>query len=114
VTDDLSEIRDKIVEAEAYVIGAPNYYSTINAITHAFLERWFQFHHQEGDTLWGKLGVGVGVGGTSGQFPEDVIVRFFMYNFIKMCQNTPQLCCGDEWLKKYIIEISVASAMNSA
>jgi hypothetical protein len=20
--------------------------------------------------------------------------------FIKRCQNTPQLCCGDEWLKK--------------
>ena len=33
--------------------------------------------------------------------------------FIKMHQNTPQLCCGDEWLKIFL-EISVASAMNSA
>jgi hypothetical protein len=34
--------------------------------------------------------------------------------FIKMHQNTPQLCCGDEWLKNFALEISVAAAMNSA
>jgi len=83
VEDDLTELRVKVVEADAYVIGAPNYYSTLNAITHAFLERWFQFRHQEGDTLWGKLGVAVGVGGTSGQFPADEIEKFFAYNFIE-------------------------------
>jgi multimeric flavodoxin WrbA len=83
VEDDLTELRDKVVEADAYVIGAPNYYSTLNAITHAFLERWFQFRHQEGDTLWGKLGVAVGVGGTSGQFPADEIEKLFAYNFIE-------------------------------
>jgi multimeric flavodoxin WrbA len=83
VEDDLTELRDKIVEAEAYVIGAPNYYSTFNAATHAFLERWFQFRHQEGNTLWGKLGVAVGVGGTTGQFPADDIEKFFLYNFIE-------------------------------
>ena len=83
VEDDLAELRDKIVEAEAYVIGAPNYYSTFNAITHAFLERWFQFRHQEGDSLWGKLGVTVGVGGTTGQFPADEIEKFLLYNFVE-------------------------------
>lgn len=83
VEDDLTELRNKVVEADAYVIGAPNYYSTLNAITHAFLERWFQFRHQEGDTLWGKLGVAVGVGGTSGQFPADEIEKFLAYNFIE-------------------------------
>ncbi len=83
VNDDLSELRPLITEADAYVIGAPNYYSTLNALTHAFLERWFQFRHQEGDTLWGKLGVAVGVGGTSGSFPADEIEKFFLYNFIE-------------------------------
>ncbi|UCD88762.1 MAG: flavodoxin family protein [Desulfobacterales bacterium] len=83
VEDDLFNLRDKIVEADAYVVGAPNYYSTFNATTHAFLERWFQFRHQEGDTLWGKLGVAVGVGGTSGQFPADEIEKFFLYNFVE-------------------------------
>jgi len=83
VSDDMSELRDQIVNADAYVIGAPNYYSTLNAITHAFIERWYQFRHQEGDMLWGKLGIAVGVGGMDGKFPADDIERFFMYNFIE-------------------------------
>ena len=83
VKDDLAELRDPIVVADAYVIGAPNYYSTLNAITHAFLERWFQFRHQEGNLLWGKLAVAVGVGGTSGKFPADELEKFFLYNFIE-------------------------------
>ena len=83
VEDDLSSLREKIVQADAYVIGAPNYYSGLNATTHALLERWFQFRHQEGNLLWGKLGVSVGVGGTMGQFPADEIEKFFLYNFIE-------------------------------
>ena len=83
VKDDLEPLREKVVEADAFVIGAPNYYSTLNATTHAFLERWFQFRHQEGNLLWGKLGVAVGVGGSQGQAPANVIETFFMYNFIE-------------------------------
>ena len=83
VEDDLQPLREKIVEADAYVIGAPNYYSGMNAATHALLERWFQFRHQEGDLLWGKLGVTVGVGGTEGHYPADEIEKFFLYNFIE-------------------------------
>jgi multimeric flavodoxin WrbA len=83
VEDDLLPLRDKLLEADAYVIGAPNYYSGLNAATHAFLERWFQFRHQEGDFLWGKLAVAVGVGGTQGHFPADEIQKFLLYNFIE-------------------------------
>ena len=83
VKDDMLPLREKIVEADAFVIGAPNYYSTINALTHAFLERWFQFRHQTGRTLWGKLAVAVGVGGTAGDAPADLLEKFFMYNFIE-------------------------------
>lgn len=83
VNDDLTPLRDAIVEADGYVIGAPNYYSTINATTHALLERWFQFRHQTGNTLWGKLAVTVGVGGTAGNFPADELEKFLLYNFIE-------------------------------
>jgi multimeric flavodoxin WrbA len=83
VKDDMAEMRGKIVEADAYVIGAPNYYSTLNAVTHAFVERWFQFRHQEGNLLWGKLAVAIGVGGTSGMYPADELEKFFLYNFIE-------------------------------
>lgn len=83
VQDDMVALRDKIVEADAYVIGAPNYYGTLNALTHAFIERWFQFRHRGGDLLWGKLGVAVGVGGSDGVPPTSDIERFFLYNFIE-------------------------------
>ena len=83
VEDDLAPLREKIVAADAYVVGAPNYYATLNAATHALLERWFQFRHQTGDLLWGKLAVAVGVGGTSGRFPADDLEKFFLYNFIE-------------------------------
>lgn len=81
--DDLKALRAKIVSADAYVIGAPNFYSTLNGVTHSFLERWYQFRHREGDALWGKLGVAVGVGGSSGQFPAADIEKFYLYNFIE-------------------------------
>ena len=83
VKDDMTELRNKIVEADAYVIGAPNFYSTLNATTHAFMERWYQFRHQTADILWGKLAVAVGVGGTDGQPVVDQMNKFFMYSFIE-------------------------------
>lgn len=87
VEDDMKELRPLIVDADAFVIGAPNYYGTLNATTHAFLERWFQFRHQEGNTLWGKLGVTVGVGGTAGDMPASAIEQFLSYNFIETIAN---------------------------
>jgi multimeric flavodoxin WrbA len=83
VDDDMAELRDKIVAADGYVFGAPNYYSTINATMHAFLERWFQFRHQTADTLWGKVAVTVGVGGTAGQAPAEEMEKFLLYNFVE-------------------------------
>ncbi|MBI5443438.1 MAG: flavodoxin family protein [Deltaproteobacteria bacterium] len=83
VQDDLAPLREKVVGAAAYVIGSPNYYSGLNVLTHAFLERWYQYRHQEGDTLWGKLGVAIGVGGSSGHFCTAEIEKFFLYNFVE-------------------------------
>ena len=83
VQDDFTPLREKIVEADAYVIGAPNYFTGLNALTHALLERWFQFRHRECALQWGKLGVAVGVGGTAGQAPADDIEKFLAYSFIE-------------------------------
>ena len=68
--------------ADSYVIGAPNYYTGLNATTQALLERWFQFRHQEGNLLWGKLAVVIGVGGSSGKPPADDLEKYMAYNFI--------------------------------
>ena len=83
VRDDMAGLRAPLLEADGYVIGAPNYFSGMNALSHAFLERWYQFRHQEGDALWGKLAVAVGVGSTSGAVVCDQIETFMAYNFIE-------------------------------
>ena len=81
--DDLAELRETIVSADAYVVGAANYFSLLNGLTHCFLERWYQFRHRQGKDVAGKLGVAVGVGGGDGQIAADNVKTFFEYNQIE-------------------------------
>lgn len=83
VVDDMRFLRERIVEADAYVIGGANYFSMLNGITHCFLERFYQFRHQEGTAVAGKLGVAVGVGGSNGDCVVENIKTFFQYNRIE-------------------------------
>ncbi|MBN2290793.1 MAG: flavodoxin family protein [Pirellulales bacterium] len=83
VKDEMRGLRDRIVEADAYVIGAANYYSMLNAMAHCFLERFYQFRHREGKTVAGKLGVAVGIGGSNGDKVVENIKTFFAYNQIE-------------------------------
>ncbi len=87
VKDDMQQLRSKIEGADAYVIGAANYYSILNGLAHCFLERFYQFRHREGKVLAGKLGVAVGVGGGSGDSVVENIKTFFQYNQIE-CVGT--------------------------
>jgi multimeric flavodoxin WrbA len=89
VRDDMVALRSKIVDADAYVIGAANYYSMLNGLAHCFLERFYQFRHREGKAVAGKLGVAVGVGGSTGEPVTQNIRSFFQYNQIE--------CIGDVW-----------------
>jgi multimeric flavodoxin WrbA len=83
VDDDMTQLRDKIVEADAYVIGAANYFSMLNGLSHCFLERFYQFRHREGKAVAGKLGIAVGIGGSSGDRVVENIQTFFQYNQIE-------------------------------
>ncbi|HKL49201.1 MAG TPA: flavodoxin family protein [Desulfuromonadales bacterium] len=82
VGDDMTELRPKIVEADALVIGAPNYFDMINGLAHCFLERFYQFRHLEGKDIAGKPGVIVGVGGGKPESAVRDIRKFFDYNQI--------------------------------
>ena len=81
--DDLLLLREKIVEADAYVFGGSNYYNRLNGVMHCLLERFYQFRHREGNALWGKLAVAVGLGGGSGSVVTDEIEEIMAYNFIE-------------------------------
>ena len=83
VPDDMQELRQKIVGADAYVIGAANYFMTLNGLAHCFLERWYQFRHRSGQAVTGKLAVAVGVGGATGAPIVSLIETFMAYNLIE-------------------------------
>ena len=77
VKDDMYDMREKLVQADALVIGGCNMWSNLNGLTQNFLERFFQFHHQGKNPMKGKVGVAVGIGGGSGEAPARVINRYF-------------------------------------
>jgi NAD(P)H-dependent FMN reductase len=94
--DDMAGLRERILAADAYVIGAANYYAVLNGLAHCFLERWYQFRHREGKALAGKLGVAVGTGGGDPSVPADNIRTFFRYNQIECIGSvtaTGPACC---------------------
>ena len=67
VQDDYLLIMHKVMEADAIVIGAANYFGRLNALAHALLERFYCFRHDSnghgGMKLSGKLGAIASVGG---------------------------------------------------
>ena len=81
--DDWNAIGQKMLEAEAIVFGAPDYYGIINGLAHACLERTFCFRHQEKFLLSGKLGVAVGVDGWDKQANRSGVI-----DFIKMMMRS--------------------------
>jgi multimeric flavodoxin WrbA len=83
VNDDMRELRRKIVDADAYVIGAANYFMTLNGLLHCFLERWYQFRHRSSRAVAGKLAVAVGAGGATGAPVAEQIETFMAYNLIE-------------------------------
>ncbi|AKB19004.1 flavodoxin family protein [Methanosarcina sp. WWM596] len=87
VNDDMKTLRDKIVEADAYVLSGVNYFDTLNAVMHCFMERWYQFRHREADILWGKLAVTVSLGGFNPAPPTEVLNHICFANMIKVVDN---------------------------
>ena len=64
--DDMAPLYDKIVAADALIVGAVVYFAHPNAFTRIFLERLFPLRHKEPQTK-GKLGVTVCVGGNEAE-----------------------------------------------
>ncbi len=98
--DDMASLRASIVEADGYVIGGANYFGNLNGLAHCFMERWYQFRHQEGKSVAGKIGVAVGVGGGDPKPAVETVQTFFQYNQIECIGNVtaqgPASCfvCG--------------------
>jgi len=83
IPDDMAWLRDKLLSADAYVFGAPNYFSTLNSLTHCFLERLCQFRHRSGSALAGKYAAIVSIGGIAPELPAQVMEAMLPYYQIK-------------------------------
>ncbi len=84
LNDDMKWLRKKIVEADGYIIGAPNYFGMLNSLTHCFLERFFQFRHREVMVLSGKPVVLAGVGGRDGSSALKSMKSFVLSSQLKI------------------------------
>jgi hypothetical protein len=73
--DDMAPLYDKIVTADAMIVGPVVYFGHANAFTHTFLERLFPLRHVEPQTL-GKLAAVVCVGGDE----AEQVVREVSYH----------------------------------
>lgn len=65
-SDDMTPLYDKIVAADALIVGSVVYFAHPNAFTHTFLERLFPLRHRQPQTL-DKLAAVVCVGGNEAE-----------------------------------------------
>ncbi len=99
--DDMSSLYDKIVSAEALIVGAVVYFAKANAFTHTFLERMFPLRHVKMLTM-DKLAAVVCVGGNEvEQCVKEVefhLSYYFKYNIVGSVSfksaNPPCFICG--------------------
>lgn len=82
VKDDWSLIAEKMLKADIIIFGAPNYYNTLNALSHACLERTFAFRHRSAFLLKEKLGITVSTyrEGVNSDNVQSMIEKFMKSN----------------------------------
>jgi multimeric flavodoxin WrbA len=99
--DDMAPLYDKIVNADAMIVGFPVYFGHANAFTHTFLERMFPLRHIKPVTE-GKLAAVVCVGGNEAQQASAEITyrleSYFSYKSAKAVffnsATPPCFICG--------------------
>jgi multimeric flavodoxin WrbA len=99
--DDMAALYDKIVAAEALIVGGVVFFSHPNAFTRLFLERMFPLRHVDPATA-GKLAAAVCVGGHEAEACVQEIARhlehYFNYKVVRSVffnsETHPCFICG--------------------
>jgi NAD(P)H-dependent FMN reductase len=73
--DDMEPLYDKVVAADALIVGGPVYFGRLNALTHTFLERLYPLRHRFPLTA-GKLAAAVSVGAVEAEKGVREIIEF--------------------------------------
>jgi len=98
--DDMVTLRDKLIEADAFVFGGNNIYESLNAHTRAFFERFYQFYHNDKNPMKGKPAVAVGVAGGDSNIVVKDIEKYLGFNKMEIIGSVeangavPCFSCG--------------------
>ena len=83
--DDMTLLLDRVVEADALLVGGVIYFGHINALTHTFLERLYPLRHQHPKTQ-DKLAAAVCVGAMDAerglQEISEFLEKYFYYRLV--------------------------------
>jgi NAD(P)H-dependent FMN reductase len=83
--DDMAPLYDRIVAADALIVGGAVYFGRLNALTHTFLERLYPLRHRLPRTM-GKLAAAVCVGAieaeTVVQEISEFLEKYFYYRLV--------------------------------
>lgn len=85
--DDMQKIYPKLLEANVVVVGCPNYFKNVSALTKNFIDRTNAFVRVKPRKLEGKYAIGLCVGGEEledTQHCEDALARFFKGHGMKI------------------------------
>lgn len=85
--DDWNAIGELMLQADAIVFGAPNYYGSINALGHACLERTYCFRHNDVFSLRGKIGVSVCTTNDENNSVRSYIEKMMISNKMQLFGN---------------------------
>jgi hypothetical protein len=97
--DDMNELLEKIVQADALVVGAYPTFSSVNGLTKLFTERMFPLKHRKMLTR-GKLAAAVAGGFRDAAEVERYLrhflnwFRFEVVSVLRLGGNPPCLSCG--------------------
>ncbi|MHB8927657.1 MAG: flavodoxin family protein [Bacillota bacterium] len=81
IKDDMAELYESIVWADAYIIGSPVYNMTISGQLQTFFNRWRPLHHVHRGLLDSRVGGAIAVGGSRNggqELTASALVHMFL------------------------------------
>jgi multimeric flavodoxin WrbA len=113
INDDMGEIYPKLLNADVIVLGCPNYFKNVSALTKNFMDRTNALVRSE-RKLKGKYAIGLCVGGEEledTQHCADALVRFFkghrmkILSIVKARADRPNEVRNNANLGKMLVEM---------
>ncbi|MEI7885301.1 MAG: flavodoxin family protein [Clostridia bacterium] len=90
IKDDMQELFEQFVKADAYIIASPVYVHTITPQLMAFFSRMRPIHHVFPGSVRNKLGAAIAVGGTRNggeEFAVNTIIHLMMTRGLNIVSN---------------------------